>query len=83
MADHLEECEILKVPHHGALNALRDDFAETLEPKLAVISVGKNSYGHPRDEILEKLEKAGVQVLRTDKEGTIKIKSDGLRFWKD
>lgn len=47
---------------------------------LAVISVGKNSYGHPAKEIMEKLALKGVRVLRTDEEGDIEIISDGTSW---
>ena len=47
---------------------------------LAVISVGQNSYGHPSPEIIEKLEKIGFHVLRTDKEGDIEVVSDGKEW---
>ncbi|EKE12463.1 MAG: hypothetical protein ACD_13C00210G0001 [uncultured bacterium] len=50
-------------------------------PKIAVISVGKNSWGHPREEILEMLAKYNVRVFRTDKMGDIELVSDGKKYW--
>jgi len=73
--------EVLKVSHHGSKNGLIKEFLETVKPNLAVISVGKNSYGHPHKEILEMLESAGVRVLRTDQLGDIEVVSDGERWW--
>lgn len=68
----LNRIDILKVPHHGAKTSLRDDFLEKTRPKIAIISVGKNSYGHPSGELIKKLEDSGIKVRRTDLEGEIK-----------
>ena len=54
------------------------EFLNEVRPQYAVISVGKdNTYGHPHPELLERLEKIGAKVLRTDELGTIVIRSDG------
>lgn len=64
--------DILKVSHHGSKEATSDELLEILKPKMAIISVGtKNKFGHPTKEVLEKLEKWGVEIRRTDKEGDI------------
>lgn len=68
----LNSIDILKVPHHGAKTSLRDDFLEIIKPKEAIISVGKNSYGHPNSELIKKLENMEIKVRRTDLEGEIK-----------
>jgi competence protein ComEC len=86
--------EIFKVPHHGSKTGMTDAFLQKLSPAkaglensltsrkpLAVISVGNNSYGHPAPEVIQKLESAGFQVLRTDKAGDIEVVSDG-RGWQ-
>jgi len=73
MADNaLTSVEILKFPHHGSKTGMREDFLEKIQPKEAVISVGKNSFGHPTTEALEMLKNEGVTVRRTDLEGEIK-----------
>ena len=70
-------CNVLKVGHHGSTTSTSDAFLAAASPDLAVISCGKgNSYGHPHEETVEKLENAGVQILRTDEEGTIILCSD-------
>ena len=70
-------CNVLKVGHHGSTTSTSDAFLAAADPDLADISCGKgNSYGHPHAETVEKLEKAGVQILRTDEEGTIILCSD-------
>jgi competence protein ComEC len=72
MADNnLPKVNLLKFPHHGSKTGLREDFLAMIKPKEAVISVGKNSYGHPTKEALELLKKYGVEVKRTDLEGEI------------
>lgn len=73
--------ELLKVPHHGSKTAMTSEFLDALKPKLAVISVGKNSYGHPAPETIDMLEHIGARVLRTDQAGDIEIISDG-KNWK-
>lgn len=69
--------DVLKVSHHGSKYSTSDYFLENTLPEIAVIQVGKNSYGHPTKEVLERLEKFGIKVLRTDEKGDIKIISDG------
>ena len=69
--------EYLKVPHHGSKNGLTQDLLELVRPKIAVISVGKNSYGHPSPEILKMLENAGASVFQTKEMGDVEVVSDG------
>ena len=72
------DVDILKVGHHGSKYSTTDSFLTRTSPKYAVISVGNpNSYGHPNNETLTKLSNQGVQVHRTDEEGTILITTDG------
>jgi competence protein ComEC len=69
--------KILKVAHHGSKTSNSQKFLEKVFPEVAIISVGENKYGHPNKETLEILEKYGIRVLRTDREGDIKVFSDG------
>ncbi len=70
--------DVLKIGHHGSRNATSENFLETVNPKFAVISVGENnSFGHPNPTIINRLERVGVEIFRTDEEGDIKITSDG------
>lgn len=70
--------DVLKVAHHGSKTSTSEEFLKVVLPKFAVISVGKNNdYGHPNSEVLERLNKFGIQVFRTDNDGDIKITSDG------
>jgi competence protein ComEC len=72
--------KILKVAHHGSKTSSSENFLEKVLPEVAIISVGENKYGHPNKETLEILEKYGIRVLRTDREGDIKIISDGKKY---
>jgi len=70
--------DVLKVGHHGSNSSTTDAFLEKVNPKYAVISVGKgNSYGHPHKSTMEKLKAKGIKVYRTDENGTIVATSDG------
>lgn len=68
---------VLKVAHHGSKYSTSDEFLESAKPQIAVISVGKNYYGHPTPEVLQRLENFGIDIFRTDVAGDIKIISDG------
>lgn len=67
---------ILKVAHHGSVNGTDAAWVNLLQPKAAIISVGKNSYKHPSRRTLSTLQKRGVAVYRTDQQGTITITAD-------
>lgn len=72
------DSNVLKVSHHGSKTSSSDAFLEAVSPKIAVIQVGKdNKYGHPHQEVLERLQRYGIRVLRTDENGNIKIISNG------
>ena len=65
---------VLKTAHHGSKNASSLAFLSALSPMMAIISVGVgNSYGHPEEETLGRLQSAGCAVMRTDLEGTIQL----------
>ncbi|MBI5071766.1 MBL fold metallo-hydrolase [Candidatus Falkowbacteria bacterium] len=72
------KADVLKVAHHGSKNAMSQNFLEKVKPKFAVISVGAdNQFGHPNAMTVKRLEKIGVEVFRTDKDGDVKMVSDG------
>ena len=75
------DSDVLKVGHHGSKTSSAEDFIEKVSPAIAVIQCGKNnSYGHPTEEVLRRLEKFGIKILRTDLDGDIKIISDGKNY---
>ncbi|EQB86208.1 competence protein ComEC [Clostridium punense] len=69
---------VLKVGHHGSNSSTTLEFLSKVNPKYAVISVGKdNTYGHPKQNILDRLKGKGIPVYRTDESGTIIATSNG------
>ncbi len=67
------DVDILKVAHHGSRFSSDTGFLSEATPALAIIEVGKNRYGHPTLETLQRLKASGAETLRTDLAGTIKI----------
>ncbi|MBK9293284.1 MAG: hypothetical protein IPM57_02400 [Oligoflexia bacterium] len=65
--------DILKVSHHGSKYSTSDKFLTKVRPKICIISVGNNKYGHPHLEIIKKLRKYNCAVLETNKLGSIKL----------
>ena len=63
--------EVLKVAHHGSAHSTCDAFAEAVRPKTALISVGKNSYGHPSPEVLTRLALCGADIRMTNRKGAV------------
>lgn len=75
------KADVIKIGHHGSYDSTSRGFLEEVNPKYAVISVGKdNGYGHPSDEVIQKLSEQKVTVYRTDKRGTITCISDGVNI---
>ena len=72
------EAQLLKVAHHGSASATSSELLATVHPRYAVISVGaRNVYGHPRREVLQRLQEAGVKTYRTDLTGAVSFYLDG------
>ena len=70
--------DVLKVGHHGSQYSSTISFLKKASPKYAIIEVGKNnSYNHPKEVTLKKLEDLGKKIYRTDEDGTIILTSDG------
>lgn len=65
--------DILKVGHHGSKYSSMENFLKEVRPKISVIEVGKNSYGHPTKDVLARLSDIGSKIFRTDKNGIIKL----------
>ena len=69
------EATILKVAHHGSKTSSIQEFLNCVKPKIALIGVGENNtFGHPNNEVLERLNGLGCKVYRTDKQGEIMIR---------
>lgn len=77
------DVDILKVGHHGSKTSSIEEFLSAVSPEVSIIQVGgKNRYGHPTQEVLDRLAAVGAQILRNDLAGDIAIESNGKNFWK-
>ncbi|HEX9611392.1 MAG TPA: DNA internalization-related competence protein ComEC/Rec2 [Gemmatimonadales bacterium] len=84
LAGRVGDVDVLKIGHHGSRSATSSAWLVELAPEVAVVSVGAgNRYGHPAPEVLERLAGRGVQVYRTDRQGTITITLDGISATAD
>jgi competence protein ComEC len=72
----LPDVDAMKVPHHGSADPGLPELLEEIDPELAAIEVGPNTYGHPAPSTLNALEKAGVETYRTDRHGTVTLTID-------
>jgi competence protein ComEC len=77
----LGRVDLLKVGHHGSRGSTGGELLDSLRPAAAVISVGRNDYGHPAPETMERLARRRMPVLRTDQDGTISVRTDGRTMW--
>ena len=69
---------VLKIGHHGSTTSSSEEFIRAVEPKYAVICVGaNNTFGHPRPQIIERLNELGITIKRTDIDGAIIFSTDG------
>ena len=75
--------DVLKVGHHGSASSTSEQFIQAVQPRIAVISVGNNSYGHPTQQVLRLLQASAVDIYRTDEAGTITISGDGTNYTID
>lgn len=67
------EVEALKVSHHGSKSGTSEALLERTRPRVALIGVGKNPFGHPHPEVLERLKRHGAEVRRTDQDGAVRV----------
>ena len=75
-------CAVLKSGHHGSKTSSSGPFLAAVSPKVIVISAGRgNIYGVPHPEVLERYEKAGARVYRTDRDGAVEITFDEKSFF--
>lgn len=70
--------DVLKSPHHGSRTSSSDSYLKAVQAKDVVISLAAdNEYGHPHKQTLDRYKKYGMNVYRTDKDGTVTIIADG------
>jgi beta-lactamase superfamily II metal-dependent hydrolase len=75
------DAQILKVGHHGSMYSNSPAFIARVHPETAIISLGRdNPYGHPHKQAVDILSQAGATVYRTDRDGTILVRSDGISY---
>jgi competence protein ComEC len=72
---------VLKIAHHGSKASSASSFLRAVNPKLAIIPVGQNRFGHPNPEVLARLEQLNIKFLDTKNKGDIIISSRGQNFW--
>ena len=73
--------DVLGVSHHGSNSASTANYLRLVSPLYAIISVGEgNSYGFPKKEVMTRLSQTGAKIYRTDQNGTILVKSDGINI---
>lgn len=74
IAGRTGDLDVLKVGHHGSRTSTDSSFLAAVQPEVALLSVGRlNRYGHPAPEVVRRLEAAGAEVHRTDREGTVRV----------
>jgi len=77
----MPQVEVLKLAHHGSKTSSSEEILQRAKPQLAVISVGENQFGHPSQEVLERLKVNNISWLTTQEEGTIEIVTDGEKWF--
>jgi len=76
--------DVLKVGHHGSRTSTSQTFLDAVAPSVGIISAGfENSFGHPHRDVLSRLAKRHSAVLRTDLNGLVTVRTDGVRLWWD
>ncbi|MEO7995984.1 MAG: DNA internalization-related competence protein ComEC/Rec2 [Gemmatimonadaceae bacterium] len=74
------QSSVLKAGHHGSKTSSSGVFLDAVQPSVALVSVGAdNTYGHPSPSVMAEFERRGIQVLRTDRDGPIVVRTDGVR----
>ena len=69
---------IVKIPHHGSATSSSKPFLERIGPRIALLSVGSdNSFNLPHPDVVTRYEESGCRILRTDKDGAIRLETDG------
>ena len=72
--------DILKIPHHGSKYGTGIALLNKVNPSIAVIEVGKNNYGHPSWEVLDRLDQEKITMYSTNNEGNVLIRYDGSNY---
>ena len=76
--------DVLKAGHHGSRTSTSERFLEVVEPSLVVVSAAaRNRYGHPHREVVERVQARGIEIARTDRDGTVRVRVEpGGERWR-
>jgi competence protein ComEC len=74
------KADVIKIAHHGSPNSTTAEFLDYIKPAAAIISVGKNNFGHPDKVVLDRMKVRGIKLYRTDQCGALILKSDGNKI---
>ncbi len=76
--------DVIQVPHHGSKGSSSDELLDKAKPMVGVVQVGKNNYGHPSPEVVEKYNKNGIIILRNDLNGAVgfAVYDGGLKIYQ-
>jgi competence protein ComEC len=78
---HNVKAHIFQLGHHGSSTSNTQSFLEAILPEVTIYSAGEgNSYGHPHDEVINRIQEMGITIYGTDVHGTIMIKTDGKTY---
>jgi competence protein ComEC len=81
LLDRIKKCDILKVAHHGSRTSSTAAFLDAARPRIALISCGRhNLFGHPHPSVIDTLQRRGVHVWRTDRDGSVVISIEGRQI---
>jgi competence protein ComEC len=72
--------DVIKIAHHGSAYSTTIDFIQLVKPSAAIISVGRNNFGHPSPDILQRLKGKGIQIFRTDESGGVILSTNGEKI---
>ncbi|WP_130806601.1 DNA internalization-related competence protein ComEC/Rec2 [Senegalia massiliensis] len=71
-----DKYDIIKIGHHGSKTSTTEDILKDINANLAIISVGKNTYGHPNEEVINRLKNNNLEIKRTDYQGNILVENN-------
>ena len=78
---NLQKITLLKVAHHGSGNSTGEAFLRELDPEIALISSGRNNrYGHPHDELINRLKNQGCLIYGTQESGAVTVSVKGRKI---
>lgn len=80
----LLKADLIKLGHHGAKTSTTAALLDAVSPQFSAVSCGKNNtYGHPARRVVDALTERGIEIGRTDREGTLLYLSDGVKLWRE